>query len=244
MSQRKGKNQSLKAVLELRDLVLSGKLKPGKRLYEVSICEQIGMSRTPVREALSNLEHEGLLERLPSGGFMVRTFSFDDVIDSIELRGVLEGTAARLAAERGVDADKLRQMHDIVDGLDQIVQAGASALDFSAYADGNRDFHDCLSALSGSEIIRAEIERAARLPFASPSAFLDAQSDKLAFRQSLIGAQEQHRDMLEAIEQRQAGRAEHIAREHARLARKNLEYVMIHDRSLMKKVPGLSLVAG
>ncbi|MFT7596358.1 MAG: GntR family transcriptional regulator of vanillate catabolism [Paracoccaceae bacterium] len=241
---RKGKNQSLKAVLELRDLVLNGKLEAGKRLYEVSICEQIGMSRTPVREALNNLEHEGLLERLPSGGFMVRTFSFDDVIDGIELRGVLEGTAARLAAERGGDATMLRQMHDIVAGLDQIVSTGAETLDFIAYADLNRDFHLCLSALSGSDTTRREIDRTTRLPMASPSAFLNVESGGLVFRESLIGAQEQHRNILEAIELREGARAESIAREHARLARKNLEYVMTHGRSLMKKVPGLSLVAG
>lgn len=242
MPPRKGKNQSLKAVLELRDLILNGKLEAGKRLFEISICEQIGMSRTPVREALSSLEHEGLLERLPSGGFMVRTFSFDDAIDAVELRGVLEGTAARLAAERGVSAVKLQRMHDIVAQLDVIVESGAQSLDFGAYAEVNRTFHTCLSELAGSDIIRREIERAARMPFASPSAFLDARPGGMEFRQSLITAQQQHRDIVDAIERREGARAEHIAREHARLARKNLLYVMTHDRSLVPKVPGLSMV--
>ena len=242
MPPRKGKNQSLKAVLELRDLILSGKLESGKRLFEVSICDLIGMSRTPVREALSSLEHEGLLERLPSGGFMVRTFSLDDAIDAVELRGVLEGTAARLAAERGVSETDLRPMKDIVRQLDRVVESGAETLDFGAYAEMNRAFHACLAGLAGSSIFQREIERASRMPFASPSAFLDARLGGMEFRESLVGAQQQHRDIVDAIERREGARAEHIAREHARLARKNLQYVMTHDRSLMTKVPGLSLV--
>jgi len=244
MEPRKGKRQSLKALLELRDLVLSGALPAGERLYEVSISQRIGISRTPVREALAMLAQEGLLERVPSGGFTVRTFSFQDVIDSIELRGVLEGTAARLAAERGVDAARLDEIYAIVDALDDVVKAGAQALNFALYTDLNGKFHTCLAGLSGSEIIQGEVARAVRLPFASPSAFLDAQFSLLEIRQTLISAQAQHRDMIDAIAGREGARAEHIAREHARLARKNLEYVMKHDPSLMEKVPGLKLVAG
>lgn len=242
MPPRKGKNQSLKAVLDLRQLILGGQLAAGQRLFEVSICEQIGMSRTPVREALGTLEHEGLLERLPSGGYMVRRFSVADAMDAVELRGVLEGTAARLAAERGVSGPDLRRMHDIVARLDDIVAGGPETLDFSAYAGHNRDFHICLSELAKSDIIRREIARAARMPFASPSAFLDARPGGLEFRLSLIAAQQQHRDIVDAIERREGSRAEHIARDHARVARKNLQYVLTQDRSLMTKVPGLSLV--
>ncbi len=237
-------SQTLKALMALRDMVLSGVLPAGERLYEVAISARLGISRTPVREALTRLEQEGLLERISSGGFIVRTFSFKDVIDSIELRGVLEGTAARIAAERGADSGELARMHRIVDDLDRVVLAGAESLDFNAYTNLNEQFHAALAALSGSDILRREVERSTRLPFASPSAFLDAQSDMLEIRQTLIGAQEQHRDLLEAIERREGARAEHIAREHARLARKNLEYVTNDDRSLMKKVPGLSLIAG
>lgn len=244
MTQRKGKHQALKAVLELRDMVLGGKIAPGERLSEVSISERIGISRTPVREALGRLEHEGLLEQLPTGGYTVRSFTFDDVVDSIELRGVLEGTAARLAAERGADAVLLGRMREIVAGLDKVLAAGAASMDFEAYAELNSEFHDCLAGLAGSDTVRREVERATNLPFASPSAFLDVQSDILEFRNSLVGAQAQHRDMLDAIENREGARAEFIAREHARLARKNIEYVMNHDRRLIKKLPGLSLVAG
>lgn len=244
MARRKGKNQVLKAVLELRDMVLGGSIAPGERLSEVSVSEQIGISRTPVREALGRLEHEGLLEQLPTGGYMVRTFTFEDVIDAIELRGVLEGTVARLAAERGVDPGRMAAIRRTLAQLDAVIAAGAAAMDLDAYSELNAEFHEQLAGLAGSETIRREVERAANLPFAAPSAFLEAQSSILEFRLSLIGAQAQHRDMLDAIENREGARAESVAREHARLARKNIEYVMTQDRRLIPKVPGLSLVAG
>lgn len=241
ITEPKSQSQSRKALLALRDMVLNGTLPAGDRLYEVVLSEQIGISRTPLREAFGLLHQEGLLDRLPNGGYAVRVFSFDDVIDAIELRGVLEGTAARLAAERGAET---AEMQNIVADLDRVIGLGPEAMDFAAYTDLNAAFHACLASLPGSQTIRQEVVRATRLPFASPSAFLDAQSGILDFRRSLIGAQDQHREILNAITNRQGSRAEHIAREHARLALKNLEYVLQHDRSLIKRVPGLSLVAG
>ena len=98
----KSLSQTLRAALGVRDLLYSGIFRPGERLSEISLSERLGLSRTPIRAALARLEQEGLVELIPSGGYAVRTFSEADIIDAIELRGVLEGTAARLAAERGV----------------------------------------------------------------------------------------------------------------------------------------------
>lgn len=239
----KGQTQTLRAVLDLRDRIIGGRLPPGERLYEVTLAEQLGISRTPVREALARLEQEGLIERAPGGGYAVRTFSFADVLDAIEIRGVWEGTAARLAAERGAAPDRLRTMHTLLEALDATVEGEAGVTDFDAYVDLNAAFHAQLAALPGSDLIRAEVERANRMPFASPVAFLHAQQDVPGFRRSLITAQQQHRAIVAAIEGREGSRAEAIAREHARLARTNLEYVMFHDRSLIGRVPGLALVA-
>ena len=93
-------SQTVKATLGLRELVLDGEFSPGERVPEIGLAKRLGVSRTPLRLALSTLAHEGLLEPLPGGGFVVRAFTLRDVTDAIELRGVLEGTAARLAAER------------------------------------------------------------------------------------------------------------------------------------------------
>ena len=81
-------SQSLDALLKLRDLILNGGLAPGERVSELPMVERLGVSRTPVRLALVKLEHEGLLEALPSGGYMVKAFGYDEIVDAIELRGV------------------------------------------------------------------------------------------------------------------------------------------------------------
>src|SRR3954462_1859927 len=93
-------SQTLRAALALRELILDGELPPGVRVAEIPLSERIGVSRTPLRLALARLEHEGLRTPLSGGGFIVRPSTREETPDAIELRGVLEGRAARLAAER------------------------------------------------------------------------------------------------------------------------------------------------
>lgn len=231
-----------RAVIELREKILTGDMPGGMRLFEVPIAELLDISRTPVREALSRLTEEGLLDRLPGGGFVVRRFGFADVVDAIELRGVMEGMAARLAAERGVKEDDLRKIEATVLQLDSCFGERLDDVDFDAYSELNERFHHQLAGLAGSEMIRREVERAGSLPFASPSAFLPDRADIATFRRSLRGAQEQHRAMVSAIAGREGTRAESIAREHARTARRNLEYMLNEDPGLIARVRGLALI--
>lgn len=239
-----GKTHAIRAVIELRQQIMNGSLAGGARLFEVPMAEQLKISRTPVREAMSRLAEEGLLDRAPNGGFVVRTFSFTDVIDAIELRGVLEGTAARLAAERGASPDGLVRIRAIVADLDTCFGCNLEDVDFERYAELNALYHHELAALSGSEVVRREVERITRLPFASPSAFLPDNTNIGAFRRSLHVAQEQHHSIVEAIALGEAFRAEAMAREHARAARRNLDYIMAQDRSVIDQVPELALIAG
>ncbi|WP_274425739.1 GntR family transcriptional regulator [Chelativorans sp. YIM 93263] len=236
-------SQTLKALLGVRDLVLGGDVPPGERLSEASLADRLGISRTPLRAALARLEQEGLLEQIPSGGFAVRSFTMADVFDAIEIRGVLEGTAARLAAERGVAPASLKAIKQLVTELDKCFRDSPEDMLFDRYVELNAEFHVALAALPGSDMMRREVERATQLPFASPSSFLEKQEDVLAFRLSLSHAQRQHREIVSAIELREGTRAEALAREHARLARHNLEFVMDEDRSLISRVPGLALVS-
>ena len=74
----------VRALLQLRELILSGELPGGSRIAELAIVERLGVSRTPIRAALMRLEHEGLLQALPSGGYVVQTFSERDISDAIE----------------------------------------------------------------------------------------------------------------------------------------------------------------
>ncbi len=230
-----------RAEMGVRDLIISGELAPGTRLQEVALSERLGLSRTPLRAALAQLSQEGLVEALASGGYAVRSFSRAEVIDAIELCGVLEGTAARFAAERGVDAARLKELRWLLTEIDTAMRGSEEEMDFDRYVELNAAFHEMLWGLA-SEVVYREIERMARMPFASPSAFLDKQSGVRAFRRSLYGAQAQHRAIVDAIENREGARAEAIAREHARLARQNLEFVLDEDPSLIPRVPALTLV--
>ncbi|MWD29442.1 GntR family transcriptional regulator [Aquicoccus sp. SCR17] len=242
MSQSPARTHTKRAVFELRQRIINGDLTGGTRLYEVALAEELQISRTPVREAMSRLAEEGLLERAPGGGFMVRSFTFSDVIDAIELRGVLEGTAARLAAERGIPESGAAALRDVILRLDACCEVEAELLDFDRYAELNEEFHALLARLPQSPMVARELERTCSLPFASPSAFLPNTARLDAFRRSLQVAQAQHRALAEAIIAREGARAEALAREHARIARANLDYVLEAGPEALSRVPSLALV--
>ena len=241
-SDRQGKTQAQRAVLELRHMVLAGEIAAGGRLFEVELSEHLGISRTPLREALGMLEYEGLLLRRSGGGYEVREFTFDDVTDAIELRGIIEGMIARVSAERGVAPAKLDVMRETVAALDTVVGTDANDVNFARYSELNTQFHLALADMAQSSVLRRELEHVTRLPFAAPGDFLNIQSQDPRFLRSLFISQAQHRAVLEAIELGEGARAEAIMREHARGARDNLEHVVRTDRSQLRNIPGLTLV--
>ena len=234
--------QTMRAQLLLREKILSGEFPPGSRLLEVQLGDELGISRTPVRDALGRLVEEGLLERGRRGGFVIRSFSIADALDAIELRGVLEGMAARLAAERGVALDRLAEIERIVDCIGESLGPLCEIVELDAYSRRNAEFHLALRRLSGSVMVERELERISRLPFASPSAFIVESSGDAAFRASLVAAQAQHRAIVDAIAQREGARAEAVAREHARLARQNFEHAMTKDRESARIRASLALI--
>ncbi len=236
-----GGSQVVKAQLRLREMVLAGELAGGVRIAELSIVEKLGVSRTPIRAALMRLEQEGLLEALPNGGYAVRTFSEGDVSDAIELRGTIEGMSARLAAERGVAPVVLAEARQCLRQIDDLLLEVALNDDaFSRYVVLNEKFHGLLGELSGSPFMARELTRVAGLPFASASAFVVVQANSPQARDMLVVAQDQHGQVLDAIENHEGSRAEAIMREHSKLAQRNLREAVRnpqHDR-----MPGVGLI--
>jgi GntR family transcriptional regulator of vanillate catabolism len=234
-------SQAVKAQLRLREMILAGELAPGARIAELTIVEKLGVSRTPIRAALMRLEQEGLLEALPNGGYGVRTFSERDVSDAIELRGTIEGLAARLAAERGVAAVVIADARACLARIDEVLSRPAlDDEDFLNYVTLNAAFHALFVEMAGSAVITRELERVVRMPFASPSGFVVQQANSPQARDMLVVAQDQHRQVLDAIEHREGGRAEAIMREHSRLAQRNLrDAVRSPDNGRM---PGVRLI--
>jgi GntR family transcriptional regulator of vanillate catabolism len=231
----------MKATLGVRELVLDGELSPGDRVPEIALAQRLGVSRTPLRIALTTLAHEGLLESLRGGGFVVRSFTRADIADAIELRGVLEGLAARLAAERlrsHADAGRLAEvtarLGEVVDDL--------SSESLARYVELNDAFHCELVTLAGSEVVERAIANVVVLPFASPGAFVASQAVLPRSRDILVVAQHQHRALLDAVRAGQGARAEEIAREHARLALQNLDLVL-EDHVALDRLEGAPLLA-
>ncbi len=233
-------SQTTKATLGLRELIVDGALAPGDRVPEVTLAERLGVSRTPLRIALSTLAHEGLLDPLAGGGFVVRAFTRDDVVDAIELRGVLEGTAARFAAERLESPRELAALEDASAGLDDVMAAAGPDL-VLRYVPLNDAFHDALVQLAKSPPLERALGNVAALPFASPNALLASHDRLPEAREILVVAQHQHRVLIAAIRDGQGTRAEEIAREHARLAQLSLDLVLA-DQTALARLPGAPLL--
>ena len=231
----------VQALLRLRAMILDGELPGGARIAELAIVDRLGFSRTPIRAALMRLEQEGLLDARPNGGYAVRTFSERDVSEAIELRGTLEGLSARLCAERGAAPVVLGEARACLQEIDALL--GQPALDadaFSCYVTLNARFHALLSEMSGSAVIAKELERVCGLPFASPSGFVVAQAHSPKARDRLMVAQDQHWQVLDAIERREGARAESLMREHSRIAQRNLREAVLNQAS--HPMPGVRLI--
>ena len=235
-------SQAVKAQVALRELILGGELRPGARIAELWLVERLSVSRTPVRLALVRLAEEGLLDALPSGGYAVKDFSESDIHDAIEVRGTMEGLAARFAAERGVSAVLITEARECLDRIDAaLAQPELTDETFTLYVQENARFHALLAEMAGSPLVSRQLEKATALPFASPNGFVMAQSVGPRARDILVVAQEQHRMVIEAIVQREGARAEGLMREHARIARRNLQQALRSHQSL-QLVPGGRLI--
>src|SRR5262245_42282949 len=130
-------SQTARAFIGLRELLFRGEFRRGDRISEIPLADRLGMSRTPIRLALERLAHCGLVDARSHGGFVVRAFTCAEVHDAIDFRGVLEGTAARLAAERFGNSSDLDRL---VECRDAVMQSEVSINSFGDYMDRNEAF--------------------------------------------------------------------------------------------------------
>ena len=234
-------SQISRATQGLREMLLRGEFRPGMRIAEIPLSAKLGVSRTPLRLAFEKLEHEGLIRALPHSGFAVNEFSVDDIWEAIETRGILEGAAARLAAERLKNPSQLEPLRRIYRATDEALR-----LDIELYAvqylELNEAFHSGILDLAQNHVLRRAAEQVCRLPFASPSALILLNKNVPASRELIPIAQEHHRALINAIERREGARAEGLAREHAHIMRRNLELAMA-DRSVLETIPGGWMIA-
>jgi GntR family transcriptional regulator of vanillate catabolism len=232
-------SQTVRAFVRVRELLLLGEFGRGERISELPLVARLGMSRTPIRLALERLAHIGLLDVGPTGGFTVREFTIVEVLDAIEVRGVLEGTAARLAAERLSDDAELEKLRHHCKQMEALERLTIDS--FAQYMDMNEAFHSAIVDLAKSAIVRRHLEQVNSLPFASPSAMVFPTSILPKSDETLAIAVEHHRAIVEAIGKRQGTRAESLAREHAYVARRVLE-LALSDTDALSRVPGGPLI--
>jgi GntR family transcriptional regulator of vanillate catabolism len=214
--QRPPEGHSAGVTALLRRWIVEGRYRPGERLAEIPVAEALGVSRTPVRLAFRTLEREGLLEQVGKRGLVVRQISEADVACAIEVRGVLEGLAARRLTESGAPAEVLRTLWECVEAGARIVgKPRLETPDVGAWSALNARFHAAIVGASGSRVIGDAIHRNDHLPFASADSIaIDAAAPEREMRR-LQMAQMQHQLVLDAIASGEGARAEMLMREHA-----------------------------
>jgi GntR family transcriptional regulator of vanillate catabolism len=212
-----------RAVVRIREMILRGELAPGQRVAEAPLAEGLGMSRTPVRQALPLLAQEGLLTEHATRGFVVRSFTTADILDAIDARGALEGLAARRVAEKGVTKAFVRALKSCLEDGDAILRKRRlEETDEAAWADMNRRFHELILGEAQSAILTEALARNSRVPFAGPQALAFDKSNLEQMYDALHYAHRQHHGIVECLEHGQSARAEALMREHANIVKQSL----------------------
>jgi GntR family transcriptional regulator of vanillate catabolism len=238
-------SQLAHATEKLRDLVLHGTFPTDVKLPEARVAQLLRVSRTPARLAMAALERDGLLVRLPRRGFRVRSFSLDEVVEAIEVRGELEAVAARVTSEKGLSAEHRLLLEASITQSDALLKTGSiDAAQRRAWCDLNVAFHTALVEASGLRPLRAAYDQVNLVPLASPrdTIFNIAEPD-LTLRQLTI-ALDDHGRVLDAILDRHSTRAAALMREHAYRSGENKRrnFPHIEMRTMILETPGVSLV--
>lgn len=190
--------------------ILHGDLKAGEKLSETSLAEKLGVSRTPVREALRALDAEGFVRLSPNSRFEITSFSRQDALEVLQIRRLLEGEVSRQAARKGSPED-YRRLRENLEAAQACVEGPANEVDFR-FMQLDIAFHQTIFEMAGNKrmlrVSSALGDRLARL-------YVSRSSDIQTYQICL----QQHRNIMEAILAHDDIRAEDYARRH-------IEYIM------------------
>ena len=197
--------------LPLRDLVfntlrqarLKGELKPGERLMEIQLAEKLGVSRTPIREAIRKLELEGLVLMIPRKGAEVAKISHKSLQDVLEVRGALEELATDLACQRITD-EELESLRKAEAHFKQVVSSGGNEMQI---AEADEAYHDIIYNASGNKKLVQMINNLREQMYRYRLEYIKDE----AKRGTLIS---EHEKILEAIRLRDIIRAKALMKEH------------------------------
>jgi DNA-binding GntR family transcriptional regulator len=216
------RNASVAATELIREAILDGRLEPGQRLKEEELARQLGISRTPVREALLMLQVEGQVVATPNRGAIVRVHTADDLNDLYILRALLEGHATRRAGERITEAevDVLRESCDRFDHL-------TPDEDLRELVRENLFFHNTILEIAASARLAEMVNQVIQLPLVYKSYIWYSPDQKRI-------SSHYHRQIVNALSTGDAERAELIMKEHVFEAR---DLLVAHVRAEPVAVP-------
>lgn len=194
----------------IREDILNGRYKPGDSLVETKLAEEIGVSRTPIREAIRQLELEGLVTFYPNKGVFVTGITEQDVHDIYTIRSMIEGLAARWAARRA-DENELGQLEETVELMEYYTRKN----DLEQVSRLDTRFHDLIYSSCKSKFIKHTLSSLLKYVWRARLGSLKVP------KRAQISLRE-HREILEAIIQKDAERAEKLMLDHISHASHNL----------------------
>jgi GntR family transcriptional regulator of vanillate catabolism len=229
MKRIEGVTRAQSTAARIRRMIIEGHFKPGERLQVQRLADQLGVSRTPVTDALSALHKEGLLEYGAHRGYGVRLFSVKNFLDGFDVRMTLEGLAARTIAERGIKratadalADNLQRTNAVLYGPEW------GAVEMEEWRVLNLQFHDLLLAEADNMYILQGVQAVRAVPPLFNVAYDAAHSElwpllELSFcRQALSD----HHRIADAVCAGQGTRAENMMREHIYASREKVRGIL------------------
>jgi GntR family transcriptional regulator of vanillate catabolism len=201
--------RALHVVEILRERILSGVLQPGTPLQELPLAVELGVSRTPVRAALSVLSQEGLIAYLPQRGYQVRTWTLDDVMNAYEVRGVLEAAACARAASVGVDEATLELLKRCLTEVDEMLRLRKLPdAGLQRWRELNITFHQAILDSSCNIFFASALQTVRSIPLVVNAVVVWGEpGDLRAFH-------DDHHRIFDAIRLRQSERASYLMREH------------------------------
>lgn len=191
-----------RAYSQLREEIVQGLLQEGEALYEIHLAERLGMSRTPIREAMKLLTRDGYLEELPSRGYAVPRRSLDDLREFFELREVLEASATRYAALRATAAE--------IAELERLCQRYEREKDDAKWVQLGHDFHSVLIKAANNSRLKTMLDSL------NAQIVISRRTVAMADPVRRQAAVRDHRAIFEAVKARDEVRAQALAAEHVR----------------------------
>lgn len=198
-------------------MIIAGELEGGARVAEIPTAELLGVSRQPVRMAFRLLEQEGLLIKNPTRGYTVREISEKLINDALEVRGILEGLAAKTIAEQGLTEEQKKTLQNCIVETEKLFDGKTEFGDheLERYHHFNVIFHDTIIQGAQNVALIQALAKNNQLPMASAQAITYDQTQALSEYRRLHYAHLQHCSIYDALIHRQAGRAETLMREHS-----------------------------